>query len=265
MCVGGRKLQVQRAWLRARAASIAVPQPLVSACVCACASMRCRRDTSGLSTETSQLPAVGGSTLALALDMGCYEILTPSDPAYPGHVNSSGSSTKGAHGPLQGKHRGAVCVQLWTRELGERLVQQYQQYIQQQLSRQGALDLQDELGRDNSFDEEAPYMLHGRLGALQEHHQPLQQQHPHLGLGGLRQLSVGRSSSRSLGVSGGHVVEYGDRQLSASSRRQQQQQHSPRAGMMGRSASMTVPHSWQQMTSSLFGVGVMHPEGDTDG
>lgn len=222
---------------------------------------------SGLSTGTSQ-PAVGGSTLALALDMGCYEILTPSDPAYPGHVNSSASSTEGALSP-GGKRRGGVCVQLWTRELGERLVQQYQQYIQQQLSRQGALDLQDELGRDNSFeDEAAPYMLHGRLGALQEHHQPLQQQHPHLGLGGLRQLSVGRSSSRALGgVTGGHVADYGDRQqLGASRRLQQQQQHSPpHAGMVGRSASMTVPHSWQQMTSSLFGVGVMHPESDSDG
>jgi hypothetical protein len=111
-------------------------------------------------------------------------------------------------------------------------------------------------------------MLHGRLGALQEQQHPAlhQQQHPHLGLGaGLRQLSVGRSSNRSLGGAGGHVVDAGDRQLGASRKQQLQQQHSPRAGMVGRSASMTVPHSWQQMTSSLFGVGLVHPDSEPDG
>jgi hypothetical protein len=208
-------------------------------------------------SEGSQLPSTASSNLAVALDMGCYEVLNPSDPAYPGRRNSSSSGDTRADGK-DGRHKGAPCVQLWTKELGDKLVHQYQQYIQLQLSRQGDLDLPEE-GLENSFDEEAPYMAHARLGALQ--HQERLQQQQRQGLAGLRQLSVlGRSSSRSLGGPSGYGAEFGG-QLG---RRQQQQQRSPH-GMVGRSASMTVPHSWQQMTSGLFGVGVVPAGGTSEG
>jgi hypothetical protein len=207
-------------------------------------------------SEGSQLPSTASSNLAVALDMGCYEVLNPSDPAYPGRRNSSSSGENRANGQGNGR-QGAPCVQLWTKELGDKLVHQYQQYIQLQLSGQGELDLPEE-GLDNSFDEEAPYMAHARLGTRQhQHQQRLQQQQQ--GLAGLRQLSVvGRSSSRSLGGPGGYGGELGGQP----GRKQQQQ--SPH-GVVGRSASMTVPHSWQQMTSSLFGVGVVPAGGASEG
>lgn len=210
----------------------------------------CRREVSGFSDASSQLPSTTRSTLAVALDMGCYEVLTPSDPAYPDRTNSSTCS------PL-GKSKGTACVQLWTRELGDKLVQQYQQYIQLQLSRQGDLDLPEE-GLDNSFDEEAPYMMHARLGAVQaqqaekaHQHQHQHPQQPHLGLAGLRQLSMVGRGSRGLGSQSGQLSEYYSGGLS-----KKHQQQSPH-GLVGRSASMTVPHSWQHISSSLFGVGTM--------
>lgn len=209
-------------------------------------------------SEASQLPSSTTSNLAVALDMGCFEVLKPSDPAYPGRCNSSSGGGDNRADGKDSRRKGAPCVQLWTKELGDKLVHQYQQYIQLQLSRQGDLDLPEE-GLDHSFDEEAPYMAHARLGALQHQHQErLQQQHQ--GLAGLRQLSVvGRSSSRSLGRPSGYGTEFGG-QLS----RKQQQQQSPH-GVVGRSASMTVPHSWQHMTSSLFGVGVVPTGGASEG
>jgi len=196
--------------------------------------------------------------------MGCYEVLSPADPAYPHYgTNSSGSGTGNTAGTSSKQHTAIGCVQLWTKDLGDKLVQQYQMYIQQQLTRQPSLGTEEGLELDNSFDEEAPYMARARRAAQQQHHlqqqlqsssqhqhqHQLQQQHSL----GLRQLSVaGRTSSQRVG--GGGAVGPGTLGHS-SSRQQQQQQH----GLAGRSMSMTIPYSWQQVTSTLFGLGSIQP------
>jgi hypothetical protein len=215
--------------------------------------------------------------------MGCYEVIsTPLQPTYPA-INSSvnARSTNTSRGnsfcltvaPSQGSTAAAVLagvrygggtpsVALWTRELGDRLVQQYQQYIQQQLTQQDSMTGDED--RDNSFDESSPYMVHmhaalqqqqqQRLDGLYPHHHTHHNHHqqqqglPHSGLSSrhpsLSARSHVSSSSKAAGVrrSGGSADML--------TKHQQQQQH---LGLVGQSA-MTVPGAWQQIASSLFGV-----------
>ena len=172
----------------------------------------------------------------------------------------------------------------WTKELGDKLVAQYQQYLQQQISSGRDLSMlnpEDETGcEDNNScgdcDEEAPYTL-GRhhhpkphKGILQgnSHQQQQQQQQQGMQQGGAsasgngrnqqqqqqQRPPAGRSNSGSFGKSPfGGLSGLGVGSPAPGGGRYHKEHH----GLVGRSASMTVPHSWQAMTSSLFGVGVV--------
>lgn len=228
------------------AACVDLTSMLMSVCCLPGASFR--SDASTISGGSQLGSSSNGPDLALALDMGAYEVLSPGDPAtYAGGRNSSSSD-------------GAACVQLWTRELGDRLVQQYEQYIQHQITRHSSLGAEDE---DNSFDEEAPYMVsagaHGQHQQQQHHHQP----------GGLRQSSADRagrglqSTSKSFGGGGGDAAVSGTHRMRSLHSQQSQQHHHHQQdhhrqhqhSVVGRSASMTM--GWGQVASSLFGVGTV--------
>jgi hypothetical protein len=216
--------------------------------------------------------------------MGCYEVLTP--PLYqtcPGiNASTAARSNTASRGnsfcltvtPSEGStavpavpsglrySSGTPSVALWTRELGDRLVQQYQQYIQQQLTQQGSMAGDED--RDNSFDESSPYMVHVHAAMQQQqqqqhldglyshrhhHHHQQQQQQQGLSQPGSRQPSLSAkshvsSSSKAAGIK----RSSGSADLLTKHHQQQQ------LGLVGRSASLTLPGAWQQIASSLFGV-----------
>lgn len=162
----------------------------------------------------------------------------------------------------------------WTKELGDKLVAQYQQYLQQQISSGRDLTLlnpEDGTGCEDNFDdydEEAPYTL-GRLQKPQKMLQGNNRPHAHQQQQGMQQGGVSasgssrnqqqqrppaaRSNSGSFGKGPLGSLGVGTAGSGWHQKEHQKEHH----GLVGRSASMTVPHSWQAMTSSLFGVGVV--------
>lgn len=168
----------------------------------------CRSSNSAGSTL---LPAARPAEYAVAFDMGCYEVL----PAATAAAGSGGGVT----GP-SAMHRGSSSsgretIPLWGNELGLRLVEQYQRYLQELLQQQAGVSGNDSIrfspssedgfasavggGRSGqsdghsalfSMDDEQPYMLHSYLRTLSQARPPsenqeqlgdLQRHYPHGG------------------------------------------------------------------------------------
>lgn len=179
----------------------------------------------------SQLQAGPSSKAAIALDMGAYELLSPADPAHPANAAANGR-----------RQRAVASVQLWTKELGDKLVAQHQAYMQQQL--QESLDANEGLELEASVDEEAPYMVAVRnssganaAGGLRA--QPLQQQP----LGTLHTTAGSLTGSSLKPAAAGVSSVPAQRQLSGV--------------LVRRSASGMLPSAWQQLSLGLFGVGAV--------